>query len=175
MKKVGFIVLAVILALGLVGAAYAAFSQNLFAQANVQTGNVSVEWSGTYTTTSTGNNVGITADELGASIAYSQTSAPDDTATITVSNAYPGAWVEVTPVLYNSGNIPATVSISTVDSYALATTDLLASGADLNAGSITIAPGAYGTMAPFYVEVNPASQANGTTLYAQFTLNAVSP
>jgi hypothetical protein len=174
MKKVGFIVLAVILALGLVGAAYAAFSQNLFAQANVQTGNVSVEWSSN-TTAVTGNNAGVTAggDSLSAAVVYGATNATDDTATITVSNAYPGAWVEITPALYNAGTIPVTVNIAAVSSYALYTGDLFINGG--LPAAVNIAPGATVSMAPFYVEVAPSSQANGTTLYAQFTLNAVSP
>jgi hypothetical protein len=171
MKKVGFIVLAVILALGLVGAAYAAFSQNLFAQANVQTGSVSVEWSSA-TTAVTGTNADVNGDLLSVGpIVYSNTlGGTDDTATITVSNAYPGAWVLITPVFYNDGNIPATVSLS--NTYLDG--NLLVSGVSPS-NTVTIAPETSGSLPAFYVEVNPSSEANNATLSANFSIVAVSP
>ena len=99
MKKIGFIVLAVVLALGAMGAAYAAWGQNL-----VFSGTVA---SGTYVV----NLTDITAVQDTHGVAtLSATAGPAVASTVVAANLYPGATEKVTFKIANTGSIPAKVN-----------------------------------------------------------------
>jgi len=113
MKKLGFIVLAVVLALGLVGAAYAAWSQNLYADAPVNTGYVAA----TISSGLVGSGPIVVGDSLNplttATYTQTTTSLTSDTLTVTVENAYPGLSFTVPFTVDNTGTVGLTTSFGT--------------------------------------------------------------
>jgi len=142
MKKIGFIVLAVILALGLVGAAYAAWNQNVFVNASVQTGNVAVQ----ITSSDVGAGAilvgGANSTETTMTVTEGFTSAYQDTLNVTIANAYPGLAVAIPFYVTNTGTVGCSLS------FASAVTGGYNGGANLSdsAGSFTsavLAPTAY--------------------------------
>jgi len=102
MKKIGFIVLAVVLALGLVGAAFAAWNQNLYVQAKVQTGTLSavIDVASGYEASAVPSYVSV----------IDSTSAPWTTLLVTVTNAVPGAVISVPYEITNNGTIPCNIA-----------------------------------------------------------------
>jgi predicted ribosomally synthesized peptide with SipW-like signal peptide len=107
MKKIGLLVLAVVLALGLVGVGYAAWSQNVNATVTVNAGTLAASG---YSTS------GTAFDSYGMKDAtYAVANAGYDTVTVTLSNAYPGTFT-VPFYLVNDGTVPVgSVSIANVN------------------------------------------------------------
>jgi uncharacterized protein (UPF0333 family) len=100
MKKLGFIVLAVVLAVGLVGVGYAAFAPtSVSIQANVATG--------TLTATIQPNGPATLNDYM---VLKNEPSAPGSTLSVTVTNASPGAVITVPYMITNTGSFPCVVS-----------------------------------------------------------------
>jgi hypothetical protein len=100
MKKIGFIVLAVVLALGAMGAAYAAWGQNLVFSGSVATGTYVVNLTNV-TALSDANHVAtLTATGPG----------PEVASTVVAANLYPGATETVTFKIANTGSIPAKIN-----------------------------------------------------------------
>jgi predicted ribosomally synthesized peptide with SipW-like signal peptide len=95
MKKVGMIVLALVIALGALGAGYAYWTQDLHINGSVATGNMSVIFTG---------GSGTVVEP--ATSALTTVSASGKTATVTVTNAYPGYAFQVILNGTNNGTIP---------------------------------------------------------------------
>jgi hypothetical protein len=105
MKKIGFIILALVLALGAIGAGYAAWSQNFTISGTVGTGTyvlsiaqtpaASVSPVQTVATCSVG-----TVTSTGSGAGFS----------ITIANGFPGLTYTIPYVVSNTGSIPAKVT-----------------------------------------------------------------
>jgi hypothetical protein len=102
MKKIGFIILAVVLALGAVGAAYAAWSQTLTVGVNATTAKFDVNFTA---------KADPTAPTGGSAI--SNISNPK-AATIAVTNAYPNYTGSFKLTVTNNGTIPVNAVLSEV-------------------------------------------------------------
>ncbi|MGB9662125.1 MAG: hypothetical protein ACPL5F_08930 [Moorellaceae bacterium] len=108
MKKVRFISLALVLALALMGAAFAAWTETINVNGSVATGNYDVTFSSSST-----NDEGTTVDpgldkNVGQSVAT--LGADSKSITVTASNAYPGYNAIVTYKIKNTGTIPLKVN-----------------------------------------------------------------
>jgi hypothetical protein len=104
MKKLGLILLVVIMALGALGAAYAYWSQPLYVNGNVTAGTVAAQFYGTGVPAPSD---AATTAKSGTSVAYSSYNGGTyNVMTITVPNAYPGMTVTVPFQVYNSGTLP---------------------------------------------------------------------
>ena len=108
MKKIGLIVLALVVALGALGAGYAAWSQDLTISGNVSTGTFDVVFQNLSTSETDSLEQGtITADNLAAD---------SHSFDVTVSNGYPGYIGVANFEVKNPGSIPVKVkSISVTD------------------------------------------------------------
>jgi hypothetical protein len=107
MKKLGLIILAVIMALGLVGVAFASWSSTLTATATVTDATFNPVFGGSP----------VTGAPLGLYGNYSISGNGTKTLTVTVGNAYPGLAVSI-PITVNSGSsIPVNVSIAETDNF----------------------------------------------------------
>ncbi len=102
MKKIGLIILAVVMMLGLVGAAYAAWNQSLYIQANVQTGTLSAQIA-----VATGYSPSVTPSYVAV---VDQTGSPWTQITVKVTNAVPGAVISIPYQITNNGTIPCNIA-----------------------------------------------------------------
>jgi hypothetical protein len=128
MKKIGFIVLAVVLALGAMGAGYAAWAQNLTVSASVASGIFDTQLV----------NVAAVADTHGVATLSVSGAGPAHSVTVTAANLYPGASEQVTFKINNPGTIPAkvnTVSYSGVPAWVTVTDDVNTAVANIAAGA----------------------------------------
>jgi len=117
MKKIGFIILAVVLALGAIGAGYAAWSQSLAFNGTVA--------SGTFVTDLV--NVAAVADTHGVATLAVSGAGPLKSVTVTAANLYPNASEKVTFAIKNSGSVPATVgtvALANVPTWDSVTSDI---------------------------------------------------
>ena len=107
MKKLGLIVLAVILALGLVGVAFAQWSNTLTATATVTDATFAPVFGGSP----------VTGAALGSYGTYSISGNGTQTLTVTIANGYPGLAVSI-PITVNSGSsIPVNVSVAQTNNF----------------------------------------------------------
>jgi len=106
MKKLGLIMLVVVLALGVLGVGYAYWTQNIFVNATVKTGYVQASFTSDQSTPTfadtavTPYGVAWYTESIG-DVAYT-----GDTLNITLSNAYPGMTAVIPITLKNTGSIP---------------------------------------------------------------------
>jgi len=136
MKKVGLLILALVVALGALGAGYAAWSESLTVTGTVTAGNLdvdfavasndptgtndpktgswntnSIEWNSTdrwgYDAASTDVTLNPTSDENADAVT-------SNTLTITVTDVYPGYKSSVALAVTNNGTIPVKVSTGTI-------------------------------------------------------------
>jgi hypothetical protein len=112
MKKIGFIVLAVVLALGLVGAAFAYWSQPLYVNGNVTTGTLLVEFNAVGPAAAGPNNVGSGIAQAQVTTGIGNYEGTNNVVTVTIANAYPGMDVSVPFSVGNYGSLEAQVSPS---------------------------------------------------------------
>jgi hypothetical protein len=124
MKKLGLIILVAVMALGALGAAYAAWTQNLYANATVNTGSVAAEIS-----SSAANagpiGVGSPLNPLTtATLTLGSQVYTNDTLIVTIANAYPGLTVFIPFTVYNTGTVGLVATFGTATG-----------GADLSVGS----------------------------------------
>jgi len=109
MKKNLVVGLAVVLALGVFGVAYAAWSQNLTLQAQVGTGNFELQW---------GENPVLTDNDPQKYAGASITRTAADTLTFSMPKAYPGWSGTITATIENKGTIPANIAKSISNPHA---------------------------------------------------------
>jgi len=101
-KFLPVLVLVCLVALGAMGVAYAAWSQNLYVNGTATTGTFGVKWSSLAAAD--------LIDPLGVgSCAASLVTAvkTDDDVRVAITNAYPGYGCQVTAKVYNYGTVPA--------------------------------------------------------------------
>jgi hypothetical protein len=104
MKKLGLIILVAVMALGALGAAYAAWSQPLYVNGNVTNGTLKADFGYVVAPTDIAAVTAVVSD-------YHFTG---DLLTITIANAYPGMDEYVYFQVGNIGTIPETVSVTSV-------------------------------------------------------------
>jgi predicted ribosomally synthesized peptide with SipW-like signal peptide len=108
MKKLGLIILVVVMALGALGAAYAYWSQPLYVNGSVTAGTVAAQFYGANVVVSDA----ATNANSGTTVGYSMFKSANDVMTITVANAYPGMIVTVPFQVKNTGTLPETISLT---------------------------------------------------------------
>jgi hypothetical protein len=105
MKKLGFIILALVVAIGAMGAGYAWWTQSITVNADVDNGYVQASFTHDQLTP-------IFADlgDTGGVAWYTETISgavtPGDTLTVNISNAYPGMTAEIPITIRNTGTVP---------------------------------------------------------------------
>jgi hypothetical protein len=102
MKKKGFIILAAVLALSLIGVGYAAWTQSLTATATLNTGSYIINFAGSPTPSPTTGTGTITASASGLNM------------TVGLNTGYPGFSGTVNYTINNTGTIPAKVTSITL-------------------------------------------------------------
>lgn len=108
MKKLGIICLALVLALGTLGVGFALWSETLYIEGTVDTGEVAAEWTGCYCFdqgldpnpdgSNKGKDVGSTVCEIEPEARH--------LLLITVENAYPCYWNDCQVEITNTGTVP---------------------------------------------------------------------
>ena len=108
MKKVKYIALILVLALGLIGGAYAAWTDQLVVAGTVATGDIDVVF-----TSAESNDSGDTLDPASPAddekdVGSTEVSLSDDgkTMTVTIENAYPGYVSQIDYAVTNNGSVP---------------------------------------------------------------------
>lgn len=115
MKKSKFLVFALALAIMLVGAGYAAWSETVTITNNVETGNLSVALAnGTVAVYPTVSATAVDGLTNRTATATASTDGDKNTATVTVTNLYPGARAVVDIPIANDGTIPVKIGASGV-------------------------------------------------------------
>jgi len=159
MKKIGFIVLAVVLALGLVGVGYAAWSQTLNVGVVAKTGSLSAVFGGSTTSGTPDNGVST----------WSTTGQGTTTLNISIANAYPGENFVIPFTVNNTGTIPANVTMGTWTDTTVGTNPVTENPyaddvviSTWNAPTSPIAVGGYATDGSLTVSVGPNAAMNGT-------------
>lgn len=103
MKKIGLIILVVVLALGAIGAGYAAWSQSLYVNGSVQNGKLQAGFT----------DVTPPVDIANVTASASNYAFTNDVMTVNIGNAYPGMSETIYFKVYNYGTIPETVTLTT--------------------------------------------------------------
>lgn len=157
-RKVGLIVLAVVVALGALGVGYAAWSQTLTINGNVSTGTYDVVFANLSATETDTLGVGnVTADNLAGD---------GHSFDVTVTNGYPG-YVGVAHFdVHNTSSVPAkvTVTVSDVDADYTAVVNGITTGDVIAAGA---------TKTPCDVTITIADGAGSGNLNQTFTITIV--
>jgi predicted ribosomally synthesized peptide with SipW-like signal peptide len=114
MKKVKFVALILVLAFGLIGGAYAAWTDQLFVNGTVATGDIDVVF-----TSAVSNDPGNTGDPgqpEGKDVAATEVEIIDGgkALQVTVSNAYPGYVSKVDYCVTNNGSVPVKLQEKTI-------------------------------------------------------------
>ena len=116
MKKIGFIILAVVLALGAMGAGYAAWQQTLNVSGTATVATFSVyltHGTATKPANATGTNIAVT-DNTTAKAAYNTGSSANAGLDVVITSAVPGVYTIPTVVVHNASTIPVSYTVSTV-------------------------------------------------------------
>lgn len=113
MKKIGLIIMVVVLALGALGAGYAAWSQTLTINGAVAMGNLAAQFDqDSLTAIYSDDDAAAAPDDGTGAITYdTQDANGNDEATITITNAYPGYAGTAVLTVINTGTIPIDVAI----------------------------------------------------------------
>ncbi len=129
MKKAIGMFVALILALGMSGLAYASWSETLMIRGTVNTGTVDVEWSevDNWDNEPAGKDVSWIACEI-----------VDDTLIVTVTNAYPSIGYYNKVVIHNAGTIPVHIHDVVVDNPNLGVVEVDISYEDENEDPIEL-------------------------------------
>jgi hypothetical protein len=99
MKKLGLLVLVLVLAVASLGVGYAFWTENLFINATVASGDLDVVFDGSASI----------VDADGVALGTITPALDGKTATLSITNAYPGAVITVPVTFKNEGSIPAIV------------------------------------------------------------------
>lgn len=116
--KTGLLSLALVLALAVLGVAFAYWTENLHIQSDVKTGELDVKFVGaqssdpmdTNDATLGGNWTGFTIVPQGKHVGKTEVTHGDKITTITISNGYPGYLVWTQLDIKNTGSIPVTLT-----------------------------------------------------------------
>jgi hypothetical protein len=111
MKKIGLIAIIVVLAFGIIGVGYAAWSQNINITSTVSVGSyvINIAQSPAATATNDAGSVGLTGT---ATITIGSVISTGSNAgfSITIANGYPGLTLKVPYSVSNTGSVPAKIS-----------------------------------------------------------------
>lgn len=117
MKKVKYIALILVLALGLIGGAYAAWTDQLVVNGTVATGDIDVVF-----TSAESNDPADTDDPASPAddpkdVGSTEVSLSEDgkTMTVTIENAYPGYVSKIDYEVTNNGSVPVKLQNKTID------------------------------------------------------------
>jgi hypothetical protein len=150
MKKIGLLILVVVLALGALGAGYAAWSQTLDINGSVSTANFNVSITADATGTKPADSDGTTITAAGNIASKASYNAGNSGLDVTITQAIPGTYTITNVVIHNDSSIPVAVTVGaptgdlalltglTVSVGTLATVDPLIAGADTAPSTITI-------------------------------------
>ena len=105
MKKLGLIILVVVMALGVIGVGYAAWTSNMTVNASVKTGTLSAIFNGTNAGNMALPMSGPWADTTHVA-AFETNGNGTATLSIIIDNAYPGLVATIPIVIKNNGTIP---------------------------------------------------------------------
>lgn len=112
MKKFGVLFVAMLVALGLVGATYAYWSDSLSISGSVSTGNLDVKLNSTTQSSDSDDTMQYNVGSVTCSVDPND----DDRATVTITDAYPDYQATCTFTIENTGTIPAKImDISVTD------------------------------------------------------------
>jgi hypothetical protein len=164
MKRVGMIIIALVLALGALGASYAAWAHTITVGATVNTGTASAIFDGSLTTQN--------ADNFGDNICYAEAvpNADPKYLDVTVYNAYPG--VKITNLPYyvkNNGTVPIKFDSLTLNDTVPANQVTIV-GSTIPGDSL-IAPDAQGTLAYLTIQVSTDTEIIPESSNFSFTAN----
>jgi len=163
MKKIGLIVLVVVLALGALGAAYAQWSQALTVNGTVNTGFISASFDpnvgGVPTDANPLTTVAMARGYTGASDAKG--TGLWDVLNVTVTNAYPGYSGQVEFYVDNNGTVPFTVGGVTINN---GNATIIAVSPTINSG-LVVTPGSYN--GPYYLAISVPGTVGGAVDPAQ--------
>lgn len=109
MKKVKFFALALMLVLGLVGGAYAAWTDAVTIEGTVETGDIDLEFQSASVKEQYADNAGV------ATFSVTIPGGDPKSLKIDIGNAYPDYWAEAQFNIKNEGTVPVKVSKITVD------------------------------------------------------------
>jgi predicted ribosomally synthesized peptide with SipW-like signal peptide len=169
MRKIGLLMLALVIALGALGAGYAYWTQTINVSAAVQTGDLNAVFAGD-------DAVDAWADAPDYVAYYTTSGNGSELLTVTIKNAYPGMTATIPVVIKNNGTIPigGIVGVSNTSWLPVGSAVVL-SGTELGTGlvknqstsdaKITVSiPFVYGNaydskLDPAFVEQNTASYA----------------
>ena len=101
MKKIGLICLALVLALGTIGVGYALWSDTLFLEGTVGTGNIGLEWS---------QDIPYDDEAPDKDVSWATCIIIDDTLYIDIFNAYPSITYTIPIDLHGTGSVPVHTS-----------------------------------------------------------------
>lgn len=154
MKKVGLIVIALVLVLGSLGVGYALWTQTINVNGTVLTGDLKAEFAGTDIAT---GSPFIDAYNL---VTYTTSGNNSGTLTVTLKNAYPGMVATIPIVIHNNGSIPIG-GIAPLSTLSNLPTDssVVVNGTALTDG---LAVGAYSTDASITVSIDKDAADNST-------------
>jgi hypothetical protein len=114
MRKIGLLVMTVILAIGALGVAYAEWTQAMQIDGTVNTGYISASFANP-NPSSPGDTLATIYGEVGTTgLTDANEDAVSDVLTITVDNAYPGYSGTVYFDIVNNGSIPISVSVDKI-------------------------------------------------------------
>jgi hypothetical protein len=137
-KKLGILVLCLVLALGVIGVGYAAWSTSLSIQGNVATGTLSA---------TIGPNGAPTSSQAYATI--NTTGSTSTNLVVNIANAAPGNVFTVYWIVTNTGTIPANITLA-------APVVAVVSGAGATVADLSV------SASPAPIALNPTSTTSGT-------------
>ncbi len=161
MKKLGILILVVVVALGALGVGYAQWSQTLIINANVNTGSLDAQF--------LTPPAWVTVDGDGAGVGtISASKISSYVANVSIGNAYPGYTASANLVVKNTGTIPANmalVEISNPSGYFSASP----------ASYTNVAPGATVTFTVSFAVPSTETGNEGASFSATYNITASQP
>jgi predicted ribosomally synthesized peptide with SipW-like signal peptide len=116
-KKVKYIALILVLALGLIGGAYAAWTDQLQVNGTVATGDIDVVFTSAVSNDPAGTDDPASPEDDPKDVGVTEVSLSEDgkTMTVTIDNAYPGYVSEIDYAVTNNGSVPVRLQNKTID------------------------------------------------------------
>ncbi|NLX90207.1 MAG: hypothetical protein GXZ07_01215 [Firmicutes bacterium] len=117
MKKVKYIALVLVLAFGLIGGAYAAWTDQLQVSGTVATGDIDVVFTSAVSNDPEGTDDPASPEDDPKDVGCTEVSLSDDgkTMTVTIENAYPGYVSQIDYTVTNNGSVPVRLQNKTID------------------------------------------------------------